>query len=483
MCNTKGVDPAKWNCIIAPNSKVECEPPADDLCLKALCQPATGECELEAINEGATCDDGSLCTISDVCIEGECTGQEELECNDGNICTDDSCHPEAGCLAIPIPEGTVCGANNWVCQSGECLPCSPQCVGKDCGADACGGICGTCPGGEYCTGGGQCVPNCTDCAPWQDCVDGACADPQPMGACASGGQMIGLNCFDTPLDGCCAGDDGRDRYYCGYFWDCPNYELYCLCHEKCSWSKVCGWDSWADEYQCEYPPAEPEPGGKLYCDWMPCTPNCLWKECGDDGCGGSCGSCAWNEECQPDGTCCKPDCAWKECGDDGCGGSCGFCDWDEECLSDGSCCAPLCFWSECGDDGCGGSCGTCSWDEVCENGQCVGVVNECGNYTWEGCCDNETLYWCEDGEVKSVDCSSNPECGWDAGNSYYNCGTNGSAEPTGQFPKSCSGGGGDPNGCESDECGDLGGACYCDSACWDYGDCCWNVCQVCGHCG
>jgi len=34
-----------------------------------------------------------------------------------------------------------------------------------------------------------------------------------------------------------------------------------------------------------------------------CTPNCNGKECGDDGCGGSCGECTGYESCGQDGVC------------------------------------------------------------------------------------------------------------------------------------------------------------------------------------
>jgi hypothetical protein len=34
-----------------------------------------------------------------------------------------------------------------------------------------------------------------------------------------------------------------------------------------------------------------------------CTPDCAFMLCGDDGCGGSCGSCAANEVCDDSGTC------------------------------------------------------------------------------------------------------------------------------------------------------------------------------------
>jgi hypothetical protein len=58
-----------------------------------------------------------------------------------------------------------------------------------------------------------------------------------------------------------------------------------------------------------------------------CTPTCSGKACGDDGCGGSCGSCA-SGSCDASGQCgssCTPTCSGKACGDDGCGGSCGSC--------------------------------------------------------------------------------------------------------------------------------------------------------------
>lgn len=110
-------------------------------------------------------------------------------------------------------------------------------------------------------------------------------------------------------------------------------------------------------------------------DCKTCTPECDARECGDNGCGGSCGACETGSTCNPDGTCediCIPDCAGKECGDDGCGGTCGTC--DGECGSDGQCegtCVPDCSGAECGSDGCGGSCGTCTGDLSCNlDGRC-----------------------------------------------------------------------------------------------------------------
>jgi hypothetical protein len=80
---------------------------------------------------------------------------------------------------------------------------------------------------------------------------------------------------------------------------------------------------------------------------------------------------------------CIPDCDGKECGSDGCGGSCGECTKPccEKCTGTGKCytyalpCVPgelgNCTGKACGDDGCGNSCGECPWNMKCEDDQCV----------------------------------------------------------------------------------------------------------------
>ena len=122
-----------------------------------------------------------------------------------------------------------------------------------------------------------------------------------------------------------------------------------------------------------------------------CIPDCSGKQCGDDGCGGSCGSCQSGEVCQGN-QCqsCTPDCTGKVCGDDGCGGSCGSCQSNETC-SNNQCipCDPMNFTQACTDqnfdcgttsNGCGGNidCGTCALsNETCSNNLCVPI--ECSN--------------------------------------------------------------------------------------------------------
>lgn len=69
---------------------------------------------------------------------------------------------------------------------------------------------------------------------------------------------------------------------------------------------------------------------------------------------------------------CTPACEGRSCGDDGCGGSCGSCEGGLSC-DEGICvagCVPSCEDSICGDDGCGGSCGSCQEGYGCEEGDC-----------------------------------------------------------------------------------------------------------------
>ena len=164
------------------------------------------------------------------------------------------------------------------------------------------------------------------------------------------------------------------------------------CQPDCA-DKECGDDGCGQS--CGFcPQAAPLcEGGKCQ---LECVPDCAGKECDTDGCGGSCGQCsAAQHECQ-DGLCtCTPACELKECGDDGCGGACGYCGAQGDCL-DGVCfCQPNCADLECGGDGCGGSCGDCEQGTLCADGLCksncdliAGVASNLGCDFWAVDLDN-----------------------------------------------------------------------------------------------
>ena len=181
-------------------------------------------------------------------------------------------------------------------------------------------------------------------------------------------------------------------------------------------------------------------------------------------------ACAEGEVCE-EGTCvaaCKASCEGKLCGDDGCGGLCGTCPATETCNDAGQCeasaCEASCEGKTCGDDGCGGVCGLCADGEACVNGACEVAVPEegCGGVSFEGCCDGSMLKYCENDEVKEIDCSAGSgACGWNAEGGYYDCGTEGDADPSGANPQICEGGSACEPSCEGVTCGNdgCGGTC------------------------
>jgi len=158
-----------------------------------------------------------------------------------------------------------------------------------------------------------------------------------------------------------------------------------------------------------------------------CVPNCDSKDCGDDGCAGSCGDCPAGLTCKENFTCgpCDPSCNDKQCGDDGCGGSCGECGGGDACI-DFHCvsCTPQCEGKQCGDDGCNSTCGTCGFNAQCKEGQCITCTpncggKECGDNGCGGMCGScPAEFECQEGVcVEKVECKPNclnRECGDDS---------------------------------------------------------------------
>ena len=65
----------------------------------------------------ATCDDGNICTASDGCDGGKCSGSA-VNCDDGNPCTDDSCDPKSGC--VHTNNSGVCSDNDPCTEGDSC---------------------------------------------------------------------------------------------------------------------------------------------------------------------------------------------------------------------------------------------------------------------------------------------------------------------------------------------------------------------------
>lgn len=291
------------------------------------------------------CDDGDGCTEGDQCSGGDCAAGTAIDCNDGNSCTDDSCDAQTGC--VHTTNTAPCQSGLGVCVAGAC--CVPDCAGKVCGDDGCDGSCGACAGALQCVEG-ACV----------GCGDGVCD--------AANGEL----CTNCPAD-------------CG-----------------CTAGTTC------------------DPGGSCVC-----VIDCDGKECGADGCGGTCGVCGAGDVCTAggqcqcpsavtcvdgccplatdtcdlSGLCCDPlaGCDGKDCGSDGCGGTCGACGDADECTA--GLCQPLCGNGNCAADE---TCDTCPADcGTCSDGDCCLPLGEPG---------------CGDDEIRACVCAADASCcqtGWD----------------------------------------------------------------------
>ncbi len=326
-----------------------------------------------------------------------CISECEPDCS-GGPCSDNGCKGVCPCET----EGDIC-------YDGEC--CTPSCEGKECGDDGCGGMaCGECETGTCAEGKCHSGPGCeaTETPTCNGCSCEACVcemDPY---------------CCDTAWDGICVNECIGE---CG---GCPNLE-------NCG-DGVCN----AEEFE-----------------------NC--SNCADD-----CG-CEEGTVCHK-GECCTPSCDGKVCGDDGCGGSCGSCEPGFGCKE--------------------GQCVESSGPE-----QCLGPnepsSDDCMGLTYEGCCDDlGRVLWCDNGMLFCIDCgAANPECGWQG--DFYDCGTDGSGDPSGSFPKECAGGcdpacgpgekcvGGECVACEPDCAGKSCGSDGCGGSCGECaGTCNEGVCHA-----
>ncbi|PYQ14041.1 MAG: hypothetical protein DMH00_02805 [Acidobacteria bacterium] len=140
-----------------------CSP--SDFCVRGFCQVF--------FNNTNPCDDHNVCTVSDRCGGGHCSGTPL--CDDANPCTSDSCDPvTAACghtnNTDPCSDGNPCTAgdacNGGTCQSGTLLNCDD---GNACTVDACNGTgCSHTDSSAACDDGDVCTAD--SCDPATGCV-------------------------------------------------------------------------------------------------------------------------------------------------------------------------------------------------------------------------------------------------------------------------------------------------------------------------
>ena len=246
ICDLGGDKP-----VCKPNaaSIIACNTAGDTDCAKTVCQPQTGQCEVE-LGDGTACDDGEPCTVGDtcngkgVCAPGTdtCPCKSQYDCiakDDGNFCNGtlycdltkephtcklnlatvvkcpidgdtacqkNLCAPKTGVCAVfaaankaPCDDGNVCTASDH-CESGVCVSgtsvCACQtnadCAGKDDG-DLCNGV-------PYCDKTlGKCAPNPASVVTCSNLEDTACrvnSCVPATGDCLMTQQNEGAKCDD-----------------------------------------------------------------------------------------------------------------------------------------------------------------------------------------------------------------------------------------------------------------------------------------------
>jgi hypothetical protein len=228
-----------------------------------------------------------------------------------------------------------CDRTVWECKP---VDCTPDCTGKCCGPDGCGG---TCP--DNCPAGYRCNPQFCSCEPGRQCE---------------------------------TNDDCPPGYWCDRtVWECKEIDCIPNCTGKCCGSDGCDGtcpNNCPAGYECNL--------ATCVCEATGCVTDtdCMWNQCCRMGvCTNmNCGPL----ECGPDPVC------GKECGPCGAGTHCdmGVCVQDVTCTSDAQCaadeccintaCTPMaCGALECGPDPvCGKECGICAPPETCQSGRCVG---------------------------------------------------------------------------------------------------------------
>ena len=397
-----------------PDTPVEevsqCTPTCDEkTCGDDGCEGSCGEC-----SGVATCSVDGLC---------ECAPEVGLICNDDGtaVVSAEGC-PGAGEVQTACDHG---------CTEGVCNVCAADCGDKTCGDDGCGGSCGECTGVATCSDEGQCA-----CTPEDEltCSEDGATVIVAEGCPATGSEP--LACEHGCVDGACCEPDcgdkdcGEENNGCGgSCGTCTGVATcsipgYCVCAAEVA--SVCNTDGTAvigaEGCSQEGETLAPCDFGCSAGACLGCTDTCGDdKNCGNDACGVSCGTCTGVATCSDEDQC---ECAEEDvlvCNDDGTaviiaagcpddGTEQEACDYG---CTDGACdaCVGDCTGKTCGDDGCGVSCGTCTGVAECsEAGQCecaVEVASVCnGDGTAvigaAGCPDDGTeqeacAYGCTDG--------------------------------------------------------------------------------------
>jgi hypothetical protein len=173
----------------------------DSCHLAGVCDPSTGICNNPVKVDGTACNDNNLCTQTDTCKAGVCSGTSPVMCPAPDSChMAGTCDMTSGmCVNPALPDGTACDDNNACTQTDSCM--NGKCVGA----------------------------NPVDCTVKDQCHVQAMCDPT-SGMCMNTAKMDGTACDDgnacTTPDTCQAGT-------------CVGIKITCSAMDACHMAGTC----------------------------------------------------------------------------------------------------------------------------------------------------------------------------------------------------------------------------------------------------
>ena len=238
------------------------------------CQPDKNQYAFTDMDDGKTCDDQNLCTVSDVCLAGSCEG-EDKPCDDGILCTVNACDPLKGeCEYDEVSAGFCLIEGKCHLDGGgpdgpdgDCKVCSPNQSQTVWTATAENQLCNDL---SVCTDESECVAGvCTAVGPMCDdglgCTVDICTEEQQCEHevaeefCLIGGVCVTTGVAMDGSAGCiiCAPDvEQADWSYAGPETDCDDklpctLDDYCLMGTCKGEEKACDDELFCTEDSCD----------------------------------------------------------------------------------------------------------------------------------------------------------------------------------------------------------------------------------------
>jgi hypothetical protein len=180
---------------------------AQGACRDVFCNRVLNTCSARQKMNGTTCNDHSVCTVHDRCLQGECVGNA-MNCH-ADQCANGACHKDRGCVFTNKEDHTACSDDNKCtvgdkCWNGMCVSgLETDCSHLDtlCEVGLCDVVTGNCAAvpkenGLACSNGLMCQEHAA-------CTDGQCVgqpktcfdnNPCTVDRCVEGvGCMVQFN--------------------------------------------------------------------------------------------------------------------------------------------------------------------------------------------------------------------------------------------------------------------------------------------------